>query len=242
VSDYTTITYLPINSCYGSDALSSGGTFADLERGRLSLREVFICPSKAIFRSYSWFSEQRLDIIYINKNSHDRHPDSKMPRKGRKAAKLWSLHPKLHDDVAQLLDEEGLQIGFLDADDEETNIQYWDTNVMGRFICPNSGCYSSGWSSKKVAITIRMYPQQRYNARVYHQRCRNCKAVGRLVLDTGSYVERVTYWLKKWNGIEVQPPNFSGQSRGPHDSELCEGCKVDHCSNLNQDLALVLAR
>ncbi|OGE46422.1 hypothetical protein PENARI_c279G12154, partial [Penicillium arizonense] len=66
-----------------------------------------------------------------------------MPRKGRKAAKLWSLHPKLHDDVARLLDEEGLQIGFFDADNEETNIEEWDTNVMGRFICQNSGCYSS---------------------------------------------------------------------------------------------------
>ncbi|KAJ5737295.1 uncharacterized protein N7483_002420 [Penicillium malachiteum] len=165
-----------------------------------------------------------------------------MPRKGRKAAKLWSLHPELHDDVAQLLDEEGLQIDFFDADDEETNIKEWDTNVMGRFICQNSGCHSSGWSSKKVAITIRMYSPRRYNARVYHQRCKNCGAVGRLLLDTGCYAERVTYWLKKWNGIEVRPPRFSGQSRGPHDSELCEGCRVGHCPNSNGDLALVLAR
>ncbi|KAL2803112.1 zinc-binding domain-containing protein [Aspergillus granulosus] len=165
-----------------------------------------------------------------------------MPRKGRKAAKLWSLHPKLHDDVARLLDEEGLQLDFFDADDEETNVEERDTNVMGRFICQNSGCYSSGWSSKKIAITIRMYPRQRYNARVYHQRCRNCRAVGRLILDTGCYAERVTYWLKKWNGIEVQRPDYSSQSRGPHDSELCEGCKVGHCPNSNEDLALVLAR
>ncbi|OQE44081.1 hypothetical protein PENNAL_c0666G01493 [Penicillium nalgiovense] len=165
-----------------------------------------------------------------------------MPRKGRKAAKLWSLHPKLHDDVARLLDEEGLQIDFFGADNDETNIEEWDTNVMGRFICQNSGCYSSGWSSKKVAITIRMYPRQRYNARVYHQRCRNCTAVGRLILDTECYAERVTYWLKKWNGIEVERPSFSGQSGGPHDSELCEGCKVGHCPNSNEDLSLVLAR
>ncbi|PLB47858.1 hypothetical protein P170DRAFT_510581 [Aspergillus steynii IBT 23096] len=165
-----------------------------------------------------------------------------MPRKGRKAAKLWSLHPKLHDDIAQLLDEEGLQIDFFDADDEETNIEERDTNVMGRFICQNKGCNSSGWSSKKIAITIRMYSQQRYNARVYHQRCRNCRTVGRLILDSGCYAERVTYWLKKWNGFEVRQPDYSGQSRGPHDSELCEGCKVGHCPNSNEDLALVLAR
>ncbi|KAF4212689.1 hypothetical protein CNMCM8980_000782 [Aspergillus fumigatiaffinis] len=53
-----------------------------------------------------------------------------MPRKGRKAAKLWSLHPKLHDDVAQLLNEEGLQLDSFDADDEETDIEERDTNVM----------------------------------------------------------------------------------------------------------------
>ncbi|GKZ85520.1 hypothetical protein AnigIFM56816_011488 [Aspergillus niger] len=62
-----------------------------------------------------------------------------MPRKGRKAANLWSLHPKLHDDVTQLLDEEGLQIDFFDADDEEPNIEKRDTNVIGRFIRQNRG-------------------------------------------------------------------------------------------------------
>ncbi|KAL3254940.1 hypothetical protein ABHI18_008614 [Aspergillus niger] len=67
-----------------------------------------------------------------------------MPRKGRKAANLWSLHPKLHNDVTQLLDEEGLKIDFFDADDEEPNIEKRDTNVIGRFIRQNRGCNSSG--------------------------------------------------------------------------------------------------
>ncbi|KAK2763326.1 hypothetical protein FQN54_009962 [Arachnomyces sp. PD_36] len=165
-----------------------------------------------------------------------------MPRRGRKAAKLWSLHPKLHEEVAQLLDEEGLQLDFFDTDDEKTNIQGWDTNVMGRFMCQNTGCRSNGWSSKKIAITIRMYPRQLYNARVYHQRCKNCNDVGRLVLDQACYAERVAYWLKKWNGIEVQRPDRSGQSKGPHDSALCEGCKAGHCPNSDDFLALGLAR
>ncbi|RAL06560.1 3CxxC-type zinc finger protein [Aspergillus homomorphus CBS 101889] len=133
-----------------------------------------------------------------------------MPRKGGKAAKLWSLHPNLHADVTRLLDEEGLQLEFLDVDDEDINIEEKDTNVMGRFIYQNRG-----------SITIRMYSQERYNARVYHQRCRNCRAVGRLILDSECYAER---------------------SRGPHDSELCEGCRVGHCPNSNEDLASVLAR
>ncbi|KAJ6123208.1 hypothetical protein N7512_005673 [Penicillium capsulatum] len=160
----------------------------------------------------------------------------------RKYATSFSLHPKLHNDVAQLLNEEGLQLNFFVADDESTNIEERDTNVMGRFICKNSRCHSSGWSSKKIAITIRMYPQQLYNARVYHQRCKNCRAIGQLILDRECYAERVVYWLKKWNGIEVPKPDFSGQSRGPHDSELCEGCRVGHCPNSNEDLAFDLAR
>jgi hypothetical protein len=105
-------------------------------------------------------STRAFDIL----KSHYQAPRFKMPRKGRKAAKLWSLHPKLHDDVAQLLNEEGLQLEFLDTDDEEANIEERHTNVMGRFICRNSGCHSSGWSSKKIAITIRMYPRRLYNA------------------------------------------------------------------------------
>jgi hypothetical protein len=73
------------------------------------------------------------------------------------------------------------------------------------------------------------------------QRCKNCRAVGWPVLNHRCYAERATYWLKKWNGIEVERPDYSGQSRGPHDSELCEGCKAGHCPNSNEDLALVLA-
>ena len=191
----------------------------------------FISPSKAIFRILRAHSYYLIFPLVTR---------FKMPYR-RKAASLWSLHPELHDDVARSLDEEELQLDFFEVDDEQTNIKERDTNVMGRFICQNNRCYSSGWSSNKIAITIRMYPRQRYNARLYHQRCRNCRAIGRLVLDTESYAERVTYWLKKWHGIEVERPYYSVKSKGPHDSQLCEGCKVGHCPNSNDDLALVLA-
>jgi len=40
---------------------------------------------------------------------------------------------------------------------------------MGRFKCLNEVCPKAGWASKMIAITIRMYPEQQYNARVYHQ-------------------------------------------------------------------------
>lgn len=146
-----------------------------------------------------------------------------------------------HDDVARLLDEEGLRFDFLDADDAENNIEERETNIMGRFLCRDRRCHHSGWSSKKIAITIRMYPGLRYNARVYHQRCRNCNTVGRPILNS-SYAERVAYWIKKWNGVEVQRPATSGQSNGPHDSDRCEGCRAGHCSSLNNYLALQMDR
>lgn len=171
----------------------SGGATAALKRGRPCPIRMFVTPSKATPRASSAILFHPIVLLPATRLN--------MPRKGGK--KLWSLHPKLHDDIARLLEEEGLQMDFFDVDDEETNIKEWDTNVMGRFICQNKGCNTSGWSSKKIATTIRMYSQQRYNARVYHQRCRNCRTVGRLVLDSGCYAERVTYWLKKWNGFEV---------------------------------------
>ncbi|XHG02547.1 hypothetical protein AWENTII_005894 [Aspergillus wentii] len=152
------------------------------------------------------------------------------------------MYPALHDDVCRLLDEEDLTLDFYTIDEDDGCTEDRDTNIMGRFICHNSACKSSGWSSKKIAITIRMYPGQRYNARVYHQRCKSCKSLSRPILDS-SYAERVTYWVKKWNGIEVERPTTFSESRGPHNSRLCEGCKAGHCSELRREnLVTVMSR
>lgn len=153
-----------------------------------------------------------------------------MPRKGRKATKPWSLHPILHDEVADLLYEDDLDsFKFLDVDNDNGMTKAHDTNIMGHFICRNGSCKSDGWPSKKIATTIRMYPDKKYNARVYNQRCKNCNMIGLPCLDN-SYAERVAYWLKKWNGIEVKKPPVSNKSKGPHNRQLCEGCKAGHCS------------
>ncbi|KAL4784436.1 zinc-binding domain-containing protein [Aspergillus varians] len=164
-----------------------------------------------------------------------------MARRGPRPPVLWSLHPTLHDDVARLLDEDDLHLDFFNVDDEETNIEERDTNIVGRFICRNRRCNSSGWSSGKVPVTIRMYPRQQYNARVYHQRCKKCDVVARPILDR-TYAERVAYWIRKWNGIEVERPPISGRSSGPHESARCEGCRAGHCRGLNEDLVLQMNR
>ncbi|RAH64694.1 3CxxC-type zinc finger protein [Aspergillus aculeatinus CBS 121060] len=133
-----------------------------------------------------------------------------------------------HSEVTALLEESDLDFRFHSKDDDFA-LKTYDTNIMGRFSCPNDECGSTGWSSKKIAITIRMYTGDKYNARVYHQRCQECKRLSQPILDD-SYAERVAYRLKKWSGVEMEAPVYGGESNGPHIRSLCEGCKAGHCS------------
>jgi hypothetical protein len=151
-----------------------------------------------------------------------------MPSQKPKPLAPWSMYPALHEDVSVLLAEDGLVFDFHENDDDNNYIEEYDTNVMGRFTCRNRACRSRGWSSKVIPITIRMYPGARYNARVYHQHCRNCNSLSKPRL-TDSYAERVAYRLKKWSGIEMEPPQYNRESKGPHEEGLCEGCKNGHC-------------
>ena len=154
-----------------------------------------------------------------------------MPSRKSKSDRGWSMYSALHDNVSCLLEEDDLHFDFHENDDTKNCIKEYDTNIMGRFICRNRTCGSSGWASKMIAISIRMYPKAQYNARVYHQRCQSCNSLSKPRLD-GSYAERVAYRLKKWCGIEMDQPFHSGDSRGPHQSNLCEGCEAGHCSQL----------
>ena len=141
------------------------------------------------------------------------------------------MYPTLHGGVSRLLEEQDLYFSFHENDDPQTCIEEYDTNIMGRFSCHNRACGSNGWSSKHVAITIRMYLGAQYNARVYYQRCQECDELSKPHLGR-SYAERVAYRLKKWSGIEMDSPIYSAQSTGPHQSELSEGCRDGHCTQL----------
>ena len=143
--------------------------------------------------------------------------------------KRWSIFPSKHESVSRLVSEAAPRFTFHDIDEDLKSIQTYDTSIMGRFRCYNPSCDTNGWSSKQIAITIRMYPGERYNARVYHQRCAACEMLSKPVLDN-SYAERVAYRLQKWCGIEQEQPEFSRESKGPHEKNFCEGCKAGHCS------------
>lgn len=73
-----------------------------------------------------------------------------------------------------------------------------------------------------------MYAGAKYNARVYHQSCKSCNTLSQPILDD-SYADRIAYRIKKWNGVEMETPKHSGTSKGPHNEDLCEGCKEGHC-------------
>ena len=141
----------------------------------------------------------------------------------------WSMHPNLHDQVQERLDEVDLIYTFEDQDAEDTALKTYDTKIMGSFICENKKCRKQGWDSKMIAITIREYWLYRYNARVYHQRCMECGELGKLVLDEECYAERVSYRIKYWCDVSVKPPPFEGTTKHPHEEDWCEGCKHGRC-------------
>jgi hypothetical protein len=148
------------------------------------------------------------------------------------------MYSDMHDKVAQSLEDENLHFTFHNSDDEVNSIRSYDTNITGRFNCHNQNCKSNGWHSNRIAITIRMYRNEQYNARVYFQRCKACNRISKPTLDD-TYAERVAYRIKKWCGVELEAPAFSGESRGPHESSLCEGCRAGHCSEARRMNELV---
>ena len=158
-------------------------------------------------------------------------PKKSKPTKKPQPTKKWSLYPSLHNNVLDLIREHGLFFQFHDEDDDQNCISNYDTHIIGRFTCPNRSCSARVWTSKQVAVTIREYSNRRYNARVYYQSCKSCKTLVEPELDH-SYAQRVAYRIKKWCGVQMDAPPFSGQSKGPHRSDLCEGCKQGHCSGL----------
>ncbi|KAK4096761.1 hypothetical protein N658DRAFT_480107 [Parathielavia hyrcaniae] len=139
--------------------------------------------------------------------------------------------PSLHEDV-----ENALRYSFITpewwfnhAGNDNDATEDYSTNVMGRFECRNANCPQPGWGSKKIAIQIRRYEGNGYDAVVFMQRCRSCEKIGALKLEENSYVDRVVYRLKKWAGVETETPEYSGGLGPPHEEDLCEGCKRGHC-------------
>lgn len=162
---------------------------------------------------------------------------SKGKQKGNPPAKpkpkLWSMFPSRHDDVTALLLDSGLAFDFHDVEADDGFTREHDTNIRAFFPCRNVRCGAIGWVSA-AAITIRMYAGQRYNARVYHQSCKQCDKLAKPRLDE-TYAERIANRLKLWSGMDIERPVFRKVpiDRPPHFSSRCEGCKINHCNLKN---------
>ncbi|KAI1664631.1 zf-3CxxC domain containing protein [Pyrenophora tritici-repentis] len=137
-----------------------------------------------------------------------------------KSAKTSYMFPSLHQDVVSAVSNEIASPHFHMNDSDSGVRSTHSTHVMGTFVCNNRTCSNSGWASKKVAILIRGYPKNEYNAVVFNQRCRSCNKLGTLKMDEESYVDRVAYRLKKWAGVQLETRS-SGPKKGlPHESKL----------------------
>ncbi len=152
--------------------------------------------------------------------------------KGQFSQHATVMFPSLHEDVQSLLATVSISPAPWFNDHGEgvyDLVDKYGTHIMGRFECRNRNCSKKGWGSKQIGILIQRFPDNGYNAVVFKQRCKDCNKLGVLRLDENSYVERIAYRLKKWAGIPTEPPVYSGQSRGPHESSLCEACRAGCC-------------
>ena len=143
------------------------------------------------------------------------------------------MFPSLHQDIVNAVSDDITSIWFHDEDTDRASDKEYSTHIVGRFKCYNNACSTDGWSSKNVAILIRGYPGNGYNAVVFNQRCKACNRLGTPELDENSYVDRVAYRLKKWAGISMEPRYYAPKNGLPHASHLCEGCKKGVCRETN---------
>lgn len=112
-----------------------------------------------------------------------------MPRnRQNKESRRWPMYPSLRTSIANLLAEENLIYRFYRNDNDAAASETYDTFIMGKFTCNNPSCKPNGWSSKKLAITIRKYHGHQYNARVYHQRCKSSNSLSRPFRDDSSSI------------------------------------------------------
>lgn len=174
--------------------------------------------------------------------TQDQPSITRMAKKPRPAPKEetrpFFMFPSRHKDVAAAVSHSMTCTWVRKRVSDQEALREYETHVMGNFKCPNTACSPNGWSSKKVAIKIRGYGGNGYNAVVFNQRCKNCNQLGILYLDKESYIDRVAYRIQKWAGVPVEQPVYAQKQTLPHKRELCEGCKRRVCRQapLGKDL------
>lgn len=173
------------------------------------------------------FAQMLISGIPPTTTSHSKRVRRGIPASAQETKEFF-VFPELHQTVADAVSPEIPSTWFNANHPDDFNHEKY-THIMGKFTCNNTSCRKGVWGSKKVAIEIRGYEDNGYSAIVYNQRCKSCNQLGTFKLDEGSYIERVTYRLKTWAGVEMETPPFNGIQGPPHEQEYCEGCKRGKC-------------
>ncbi|KAF2793388.1 hypothetical protein K505DRAFT_244534 [Melanomma pulvis-pyrius CBS 109.77] len=147
----------------------------------------------------------------------------------KEEANISFIYPSLHEDVAAAVSHEIGSTWFHQDGNESSCDNEYSTFVTGNFECNSYACSKSGWSSGKVTIHIMGFPGNGYTAVVFNQRCKSCRQLGIFTLNEQSYVDRVTYRLKKWAGVSSERRIYFRKETPPHRRDLCEGCKRGVC-------------
>ncbi|KAG0308157.1 hypothetical protein BGZ98_008814 [Dissophora globulifera] len=171
-----------------------------------------------------------------SKKQNSAKSNKKNPPKNKSQAPMESSS-SLYPELIECVDERLLTpfTFYIEENDGRHAIKEYDTYVSGKFKC-STGCARARWFSGKIAISIRMYSHNRYNALIRHQRCRSCEGLSRPTLDSDTYGQRVSYRLNKWSGHKMEPPKFRpGRMMPPHDCNNCEGCDLGRCPHDLED-------
>ncbi|KAF5562665.1 hypothetical protein FNAPI_3104 [Fusarium napiforme] len=79
------------------------------------------------------------------------------------------------------------------------------------------------YEGNHIAIRIREYEGNQYNVKVYHQQCSRCETPIRAMLKQQAYADRVAFHIKRWNGIDIKPPNIEVEPKVNYSKELYRG-------------------
>jgi len=207
--------------------LSPAGKIGDFHS---KSRDLWFIKACAVEQTHFWLHPlYHLFALPVSKTYHLHSKHIYKMAKKKAPPKPTRMFPSLHPDVSDAVSEHITPLPFNETNTNQGTNKTYSTSVMGEFRCHNNTCPTRAWTSGKVTILIRRYANGSYNAEVFNQRCRSCNRLGKLKLDNASYVDRVSYRLLAWGGVQQARREYMEKYTPPHRKDLCEGCKRGIC-------------
>ena len=115
--------------------------------------------------------------------------------KFKEETRVSSMFPLFHHAVVNAISDELTWTWFHKGDSNDNYNNNYSTHVMASSNAPTIPGSIHSWHCKKMAILIRGYPGNGYNAPVHNQPRRTRNRLGRICDNEKSYVDRVAYRL-----------------------------------------------